>query len=76
MVRTQIQLTDEQTGLVKRIAAERHVSMAKVIREALDIASVWHQRAVDKDRIPPGYRMPRVVSDRTQRMAPRIMTGT
>ena len=36
MVRTQIQLTEEQADLVKRIAAERHVSMAKVIREALD----------------------------------------
>ena len=35
-VRTQIQLTEEQVELVKRIAAERHVSMAKVIREALD----------------------------------------
>ena len=36
MVRTQIQLTEEQASLVKRIAAERHVSMARVIREALD----------------------------------------
>ena len=36
MVRTQIQLTEEQADLVKRIAAERHVSMARVIREALD----------------------------------------
>ena len=36
MVRTQIQLTEEQVDLVKRIAAERHVSMARVIREALD----------------------------------------
>ena len=36
MVRTQIQLTEEQARLVKRIAAEQHVSMAKVIREVLD----------------------------------------
>ena len=36
MVRTQIQLTEEQAALVKQIAAERQVSMANVIREALD----------------------------------------
>ena len=36
MVRTQIQLTEEQARLVKQIAAERHVSMAEVIREGLD----------------------------------------
>ena len=36
MVRTQIQLTDEQARLVKQIAAERQVSMAAVIREVLD----------------------------------------
>ena len=36
MVRTQIQLTEEQARLVKQIAAERRVSMAEVIREGLD----------------------------------------
>ena len=36
MIRTQIQLTEEQARLVKRLAAERNVSMAEVIREGLD----------------------------------------
>ena len=36
MVRTQIQLTPEQAQAAKRIAAERGVSMAEVIRQALD----------------------------------------
>lgn len=36
MVRTQIQLTEEQARLVKQIAAERNVSMAEIIREGLD----------------------------------------
>ncbi len=36
MIRTQIQLTDEQARRVKRIAAERQVSMATVIRQGVD----------------------------------------
>ena len=36
MVRTQIQLTEEQAAHIKRIAAERGVSMAQLIREAVD----------------------------------------
>lgn len=36
MVRTQIQLTDEQAARLRRIAAERGVSMAAVIREAVE----------------------------------------
>ncbi len=36
MVRTQIQLTGEQAAAVKRIAAQRGVSMAAVIRDAVD----------------------------------------
>ena len=36
MVRTQIQLTVEQAEKAKRLAAERGVSMAEVIREAVD----------------------------------------
>lgn len=36
MIRTQIQLTEEQAARLKRIAAERGVSMAEVIREAVD----------------------------------------
>ena len=36
MVRTQIQLTEEQAAKLKRIAAKRGVSMAEVIREAVE----------------------------------------
>ncbi len=36
MVRTQIQLTEEQARKVKRIAAHRGVPMAEVIRDAID----------------------------------------
>jgi hypothetical protein len=36
MVRTQIQLTEEQTALIKRIAATEGVSMAEIIRRAID----------------------------------------
>jgi aldehyde:ferredoxin oxidoreductase len=38
MVRTQIQLTEEQAGKVKRIAALRGVPMAEVIRDAVEAA--------------------------------------
>jgi Ribbon-helix-helix protein, copG family len=36
MIRTQIQLTEEQAAKAKRLAAERGVSMAEVIRELID----------------------------------------
>jgi len=36
MVRTQIQLTEEQAKKVKKIAARRGVPMAEVIRDAVD----------------------------------------
>ncbi|MDP8943934.1 MAG: ribbon-helix-helix domain-containing protein [Actinomycetota bacterium] len=36
MVRTQIQLTDGQAAGLKRLAVERGVSMAALIREAVD----------------------------------------
>ena len=36
MVRTQIQLTEEQARKVKRIAARRGVPMAEVIRDAVE----------------------------------------
>lgn len=39
MVRTQIQLTQEQAAKAKRLAAERNVSMAEVIRQLLDEAT-------------------------------------
>jgi Arc/MetJ-type ribon-helix-helix transcriptional regulator len=36
MIRTQIQLTEEQAAKLKRLAAARDVSMAEVIRDAVD----------------------------------------
>ncbi len=39
MVRTQIQLTEEQAIKVKKIAARRGVSMAEVIRDAVEGAT-------------------------------------
>lgn len=36
MIRTQIQLTEEQAAKLKRVADERGVSMAEVIRDAVD----------------------------------------
>jgi predicted DNA-binding protein len=36
MIRTQVQLTDEQARGLKRVAAERGVSIALVIREAVE----------------------------------------
>ena len=52
MIRTQIQLTEEQASRVKQIAAERHVSMAEVIREGLDQSLRSSANAVShEDRI-------------------------
>ena len=36
MVRTQIQLTEEQVKALKRIALSRHLSIAELIRQAVD----------------------------------------
>ena len=36
MVRTQIQLEEEQVVLLKKMAAEHHASMAEMIRRAVD----------------------------------------
>jgi predicted Ser/Thr protein kinase len=36
MIRTQIQLTERQANAVKRVATERGVSMAEVLRELVD----------------------------------------
>jgi hypothetical protein len=37
MVRTQIQLTEEQMKAIKRIATARHLSVAELIRRAVDL---------------------------------------
>ncbi len=39
MKRTQIQLTDKQYKLIKKLSAEKDISMAEVIREALSFYS-------------------------------------
>jgi RecA/RadA recombinase len=36
MVRTQIQLTEDQTKALKKIAQSRHLSVAELIRKAVD----------------------------------------
>jgi hypothetical protein len=37
MVRTQIQLPEQQVILLKRLALQQHVSMAELIRRAVDL---------------------------------------
>ncbi len=51
MVRTQIQLTEDQAETLKRIAAERHVSIAGLIRQAVDsIISAGGTTSVEEKR--------------------------
>jgi len=56
MVRTQIQLTEEQAKAVKKIAMSRHLSVAELIRRAVNTmiksstvvdAEERHKRAMD-----------------------------
>ena len=49
MIRTQIRLTDEQARCIKRIAIERQVSMATVIREGVDLLLRSAETAVPDD---------------------------
>jgi len=49
MIRTQIQLTDEQAEQLKRLAAERGTSMAEVIRQALE-DHVWRSESARRAR--------------------------
>jgi predicted transcriptional regulator len=48
MVRTQIQLNEEEVAAVKRLASERSVSMAAIIRDAVD-QYVSHESGVSID---------------------------
>ena len=51
MVRTQVQLTEKQMAMVKRIAAERNISMSEVIREGID-CYLHQSTAIDrKERV-------------------------
>jgi len=48
MIRTQIQLTEEQARKLKHLAAERHISMAELIRQGVD-AIVQKERLFDHE---------------------------
>ncbi|HLG08387.1 MAG TPA: ribbon-helix-helix protein, CopG family [Gaiellaceae bacterium] len=49
MVRTQIQLTEQQARALRRVAASRGMSMAAVIREVLDRAlTTSHDAKVER----------------------------
>lgn len=49
MVRTQIQLTEEQAERLKEVAAQKGVSMAEVIRQAVDtVVSLRNDRTPEK----------------------------
>jgi metal-responsive CopG/Arc/MetJ family transcriptional regulator len=50
MKRTQIQLTEEQARKVKRIATHRGVSMAEVIRDAIEGAIRGNASTVPEER--------------------------
>lgn len=47
MIRTQIQLDEEQARALKRLAAERGVSMAALVREGIDHLLAQTQRDTD-----------------------------
>jgi hypothetical protein len=64
MVRTQIQLTEEQAVLLKHLAAAQGVSMAEIIRRAVD----------SLDRSPRGYLL-RERRERAAAVAGRFHSG-
>ena len=43
MVRTQIQLPEEQVAMLKKMAVAQHKSMAEMIRQAVDFFGKAHQ---------------------------------
>lgn len=50
MVRTQIQLTAEQIEALRRLGAQRHQSMAELIRESVDQMLKQYDRAARAQR--------------------------
>jgi hypothetical protein len=65
MIRTQIQLTEEQAARLKAVAARRGISMAEVIRQAVDSAV---SKADDRD--------PDALYERARRIAGKFRSGT
>ncbi len=50
MIRTQIQLTKEQADRLKKVAAKRHLSVAKLIRQAVDALIRSNAAIEDEER--------------------------
>lgn len=50
MVRTQIQLTEMQSEKLKSLAKKRHVSMATIIRESVDVTLAGDMTISIKER--------------------------
>ena len=50
MVRTQIQLPEEQVAMLKKIAVTQHKSMAEIIRQAVDFFGKAKHGGGDKQR--------------------------
>ncbi|MFO7666393.1 MAG: ribbon-helix-helix domain-containing protein [Desulfobacterales bacterium] len=50
MVRTQIQLPEEQVAMLKKMAATEHKSMAELIRQSVDFFAKAKQGAGDDQR--------------------------
>ena len=50
MVRTQIQLPEQQVAVLKRLAAQQHVSMAELIRRAVDLFTLSPEANKIKER--------------------------
>jgi hypothetical protein len=65
MIRTQIQLSEDQAARLKATAARRGISMAEVIRQAVDAAV---SRADDSD--------PVTRYERARRIAGKFRSGT
>lgn len=51
MVRTQIQLTEEQSRRLKRLAAKHRVSVAEIIRRSVDRTLRSHVLPPDQDEL-------------------------
>jgi hypothetical protein len=49
MVRTQIQITDQQAAVLRSLSAERRLSIAELIRESID-AFVQREAGISRER--------------------------